>query len=159
MLRLLADLQFAGAPDDALQRQPAGYDLTLQAISRFSGTGAVDLTNERRVLPDATPVPWPTDGSLARLSPGGYLVTYNEVISVPADAAGIVLPRSSLMRCGATLHSALWDPGYTGRGQGLLTVFNDLELYPDARIGQFILLKMEQQADSLYSGRYQGENL
>lgn len=165
MIRLLTDLVFAGAPADALQRQPAGYDLTVESIARFAGVGALDLTNERRELPEIEPMPWELTGAVdaspapLTLLPGGYLITYSEVIEVPADCAGIVLPRSSLMRCGATLHSALWDPGYRGRGQGLLTVYNELRLYCQARIGQFVLIKLEQAAEELYSGTYQHENL
>jgi len=166
MLSLLNDLEFPGAPSPDLQRQPAGFDLTCAAIARFTGTGAIDLTNTQRKLPELEALAWPENGAASAdqpasllLEPGGYLVTYNEEIGVPADCAGIVLPRSSLMRCGATLHSALWDPGYRGRGQGLLTVFSPLTLYKDARIGQFILLRLEAKADKTYAGRYQGENL
>ncbi len=121
--------------------------------------GRLDLTNAQRYLPDVEDIAWPADGASIWLVPGGYLATYNEEIAVPADCAGLVVPRSSLMRCGATLHSALWDPGYRGRGQGLLSVYSPLELLPDARIGQFVLMRLEQAAGELYSGTYQGENL
>jgi dUTP pyrophosphatase len=159
MLRLLSGMDFPGAPAPELQRQPAGFDLTLRSLARFRGVGRLDLSNAQRYLPDVEDITWPADGASIWLVPGGYLATYNEEIAVPPDCAGLVVPRSSLMRCGATLHSALWDPGYRGRGQGLLTVYSPLELLPDARIGQFILLRLEQAASSLYSGAYQGENL
>lgn len=159
MLRLFKGMNFPGAPDDATQRQPAGYDLSVRSVAQFVSTATLDFSNELRQLPELRELEWPRNESPLQLHPGGYLVTYNETISVPADSAGILLPRSSLMRCGATLHSALWDPGYTGKGQGLMTVFNMLELYPNARIAQFILLAIEGQVDSLYSGQYQGENL
>jgi dUTP pyrophosphatase len=164
MIKLLKGIDFPGAPADELQRQPAGYDLTARSVDRFSSPGQLDLTNKRRQLPELESLPWPKPDARGepralRLKPGGYLVTYNEEIGIPSDCAGIVLPRSSLMRCGATLHSALWDPGYRGRGQGLLTVHNDLDLLPDARIGQLILIALEQEADQLYTGSYQGENL
>lgn len=157
-------MDFPGAPADELQRQPAGYDLTVRSIDRFGSPGRLDLTNKQRQLPELETLPWPAPGGDGqprplRLEPGGYLVTYNEEIGIPSDCAGIVLPRSSLMRCGATLHTALWDPGYRGRGQGLLTVHNHLDVYPDARIGQLILIALEQEADQLYKGAYQGENL
>jgi len=121
--------------------------------------------NQLRELPDYEELPWRAtqverDTELpesVRLERGAYLVTYNELVTVPADCAGLILPRSSLMRCGAMLHSALWDPGYRGRGQGLLTVFSGLRLYRNARIGQFVLISLETAAE-LYSGRYQGEN-
>jgi dUTP pyrophosphatase len=159
MLRLLTSMDFPGAPAPELQRQPAGFDLTARSVARFRGAGRLDLTNAQRQLPDVEEIPWPDDGAPILLASGGYLVTYNEEIAVPADCAGIVLPRSSLLRCGATLHSALWDPGYRGRGQGLLSVYSPLELLPDTRIGQFVLITLEQAAAKTYDGAYQGENL
>jgi len=165
MLKLLADMGFPGAPDAALQRQPAGFDLTCAQVGAFTGKGVLDFTNEHRRLPDARELPWEAaaadggDVQQVQLDPGGYLVTYGEEIHVPTDCAGLVLPRSSLMRMGATLHSALWDPGYRGRGQGLLTVYNTLTLHRNARIGQFVLLMLESAAGELYAGKYQGENL
>ena len=159
MIKLLTGMDFPGAVDPEVQLQPAGFDLTISGVSRFSGIGALDFTNEQRELPDLDPLHFDSGGHPITLGPGGYLVTYSEEIHVPDDCAGLVLPRSSLMRCGAVLHSALWDPGYRGRGQGLLTVHNELLLYPRARIGQFILIRTEQAAEKLYSGKYQGENL
>lgn len=159
MIRLLAGMDFPGALDPDVQLQPAGFDLTVAEVSRFSGTGVLDFTNERRELPDLDGLNFDSGGHPITLGPGGYLVTYGEEISVPEDCAGLVLPRSSLMRCGAVLHSALWDPGYRGRGQGLLTVYNELRLHPRARVGQFILIRTEEAAGRLYSGQYQGENL
>lgn len=165
MLKLLSEMSFPGAPDAEVQRQPAGFDLTVAQVGRFAGGGALDFDNRLRKLPETEELPWspvvseektPEPDSLL-LKPGGYLVTYNELINVPADCAGLVLPRSSLMRCGAMLNSALWDPGYRGRGQGLLTVFSELRLYRSARIAQFILIALESAAAELYQGRYQNE--
>jgi dUTP pyrophosphatase len=164
MIRLLSNHSFPGAPDHAVQLQPAGFDLSAAAVARFGGTGELDFANLKRRLPELEELPWQVDARESDprgllLEAGAYLVTYNEEISVPPDCAGIVLPRSSLMRCGAVLHSALWDPGYRGRGQGLLTVYSPLFLHKDARIGQFVLLALETAAQQLYSGRYQGDNL
>jgi dUTP pyrophosphatase len=166
MLKLLSEMSFPGAPNAEVQRQPAGFDLTVAHVSRFAGGGALGFDNRLRELPEAEEIPWIPAGSadvtsahdFVLLHPGGYLVTYSEQISVPPDSAGLVLPRSSLMRCGAMLNSALWDPGYRGRGQGLLTVFAELCLYRNARIAQFILIALEKAAAELYQGRYQDEN-
>jgi len=167
MLKLLSELSFPGAPNDELQRQPAGFDLTAALVSKFTGPSALGFENQLRELPSCEALTWVPSTAMeddAQLPPsiwlerGAYLVTYNELVTVPADCAGLVLPRSSLMRCGAMLNSALWDPGYSGRGQGLLTVFSNLRLYRNARIGQFVLISLEAAAAELYSGRYQGEN-
>lgn len=158
MIRQLSSFEFPGAPEPALQHQPAGFDLTVSSIARFRGAGCLDFTNAQRRLPALDTISWESDPEPVLLTCGGYLVTYNEEVSIPADCAGIVLPRSSLMRCGATLHSALWDPGYRGRGQGLMSVFNPLELHRNARIAQLIMITLETAAEILYSGKYQGEN-
>lgn len=172
MIVLPQTLTFPGAPAPELQLQQAGFDLTVARIETFRGhlpviqnnMSELDLDNSSRRLPDLDELPWGKDGSLelhlnAYGTPVAYLLTYNETISVPADCAGIVLPRSSLMRCGAVLHSALWDPGYTGKGQGLLVVYHNLRLHRNARIAQFVLWRMEQPAAKLYEGQYQGEGL
>lgn len=159
MIRLLTNHEFPGAPDPKIQLQPVGFDLSLKSVAKFVGTGTLDFSNEQRKLPDTQTIEFQHHDSSVVLRPGGYLVTYNEQITVPADCAGIVLPRSSLMRCGAVLHSALWDPGYSGRGQGLLTVYHEIQLHKNARIGQFVLIRLETEAGEMYSGTYQGENL
>lgn len=162
-IRLPVYENLPGAPDLEVQRQPAGVDFSLAELCRLEGAGALDFSNALRQLPRLEPLQWLAGRGdsppFLSLTPGAYLATYNEEISVPLDAAGIVLPRSSLMRCGAVLHSALWDPGYCGRGQGLMCVYAPLRLYKDARIGQFVLFSLEAAAAMGYSGRYQGENL
>ena len=78
---------------------------------------------------------------------------------IPNNAAGIVLPRSSLLRMGANIYTALWDPGYKGKGVSLLKVFNPqgivIERY--ARIAQLILIPAKSSGE--YSGKYQYEGL
>ena len=159
-----------------IQVQGAGIDLTIRGIAKFASGGALDFSNEGRKLPETTEVEWIEPGGgyelqeeaeaehapaalFADLAAGGFLVQYNEIVEVPANAIGIILPRSSLMRCGATLYSAVWDPGYKGRGQGLLSVLNPIRLYKNARIGQIFFIRLEESASNLYKGNYQGENI
>ncbi|MEZ3116426.1 deoxyuridine 5'-triphosphate nucleotidohydrolase [Halobaculum sp. MBLA0147] len=143
---------------DDEQVQPNGVDLTLDAVFEPAEPGRIDtddkrIGDRRRVEPDAD-----ADGELLYwLEPGGYVVRYGEVISVPDDCVGFVLPRSSLMRNGATLETAVWDAGYEGRGEGLLQVTHPIEVRPGARIGQFVLAAAD--ADGTYDGDYQGENV
>lgn len=161
MIILPDNLSFPGAIDPSVQMQQAGFDLTMQNVEALKGNSMLDFDNSERQLPETTEVEWMDDNAI--LDPGAFLVTYNEEITVPGEAAGLVLPRSSLMRCGASLHTALWDPGYRGRGQGLLVVyprlFGSFMLKRNARIGQFVLIRLESRATSTYSGVYQGENL
>ena len=117
-----------------------------------------DLTNEFRSLPRTEELTWRGNEPLL-LKAGAYLITYSEEIAVPLDCAGLVLPRSSLLRCGTTLHSALWEPGYRGRGQGLMLVHHPIALHPKARVAQYIQISLETAAVVAYTGAYQGENI
>jgi dUTP pyrophosphatase len=62
---------------------------------------------------------------------------------------------------GATMETALWDPGYRGRSQSLLVVYNSqgLRLKRNARLMQLVFIRLEREADKAYSGIYQGENI
>ena len=91
------------------------------------------------------------------LSPGGYILQYAETVSIPEGHIGFILPRSSLMRNGAMLNTAVWDAGYTGRGEGLLQVHHDIELERGARVGQLVLAEADHEG--LYDGNYQGERV
>jgi len=128
------------------QIQPAGIDLTVGEIFIFKSAGI--LTRKTRELPALEKL----KGEKWHLTPGAYLVRYAEKVEVPHNAIGIVLPRSSLLRMGATIFSAVWDPGYVGRGVGLLTVFNPrgITLEKGARVAQMIFI------DARAKGRYRG---
>ena len=143
--------------DAETQTQIAGFDLTAKELMLLDDGGVVDFDNSNRVIPDHTILPLHEDKWI--LEPGGYLVRYNEVVNVPLDAIGIVLPRSTLMRIGATLCSAVWDPGYNGRGIGLLIVNAKITLYKGARIAQIIFIKTQKKLEEGYTGTYQNENV
>ena len=144
-----------GLVNEELQYQPAGTDLTVARIEKLTDSGRIDFDNSRREIAQGEEVsPGKLDGGEA------YRVTYNEKISVPPDAIGLVFPRSSVMRNGCHLVTAVWDPGYEGRGQGLLQVLNPagVVLEENARVAQMIFLEMAQEVEEGYSGEYQGEN-
>lgn len=93
------------------------------------------------------------------LDRGAYLAVFNEKVNIPKNIVAIAEPRSSLLRSGATTHTAVWDPGYSGRSRCLLAVFNPLGLvlYRNARILQLVFFKVLGEVGEGYSGRYQGE--
>ncbi|MBS3736034.1 deoxyuridine 5'-triphosphate nucleotidohydrolase [Candidatus Bipolaricaulota bacterium] len=142
--------------DQSVQRQEAGVDLTVKEIERFTEAGRLDFDNSSRRIASGE------DISGEELEGGtSYRITYNEKVSVPEDAMGLVFPRSSLMRNGCHLVTAVWDPGYEGRGQGLLQVLNPrgIVLADNARVGQLVFFRLEREATEGYDGRYQGENM
>ena len=146
--------------DPETQTQMCGVELTLQKIERFNSAGAVAFDNKERKLPETEPLNFDEMGWI-ELTAGSYLVTFNEIVNIPKDVAAMARARSTLLRCGATLETALWDPGYRGRSQSLLVVYNPqgLKLKKDARLMQLVFLRLENEAEKLYSGKYQGENI
>ncbi|GAA0664132.1 deoxyuridine 5'-triphosphate nucleotidohydrolase [Natronoarchaeum mannanilyticum] len=146
------------------QVQPNGVDLTVEAVFEQVEPGRIGRDGKRigereEIEPSVASAPEDTDAGVPtfRLSPGGYVARYGETISIPEGHVGYVLPRSSLMRNSAMLHTAVWDAGYTGRGEGLLEVNHDLELERGARIAQLVFARADHE--ETYDGSYQGENI
>ena len=146
--------------DPKTQTQMCGMELTVQKIERFTSSGAVAFENSERKLPDTESLEFDQSGWID-LPPGAYLVTFNEIVSIPVDVAALARARSTLLRCGASLQTALWDPGYRGRSQSLLVVHNPsgLRLKKNARLMQLVFMRLEKEAEKVYEGRYQGENI
>ncbi len=141
------------------QLQPNGVDLTLGAVAEFDRPGELGRDDDRRRLPGTRPWPVEADGWL-HLAPGAYLVTFNEWVNLPLNLMALGRPRSSLLRCGVSLHTAVWDAGYQGRSQALLTVHNPHGhlLQPGVRLMQLVFFPLAGRAEPGYSGRYQGGN-
>ena len=142
------------------QTQMCGMEMTLQKIERFTSAGAVAFDNNERVLPQTEMMHFDLSGWID-LPTGAYLVTFNEIVNIPRDVAALARARSTLLRCGASLETALWDPGYRGRSQSLLVVHNSqgLRLKKNARLMQLVFLRLGKEAEKVYSGKYQGENI
>lgn len=140
------------------QLQPNGIDLTLATVSRFEGAGTLARDNQDRRLPDVEALSFDSDASI-HLEPGPYLVRFNETVNLPDDCMAYARPRSSLLRSGVALHTAVWDAGYSGQGVALLVVYNPagFRLQRDARIVQLVFHRLGYATASGYQGGYQGE--
>jgi dUTP pyrophosphatase len=150
----------SGWKDLAEQVQPNGFDLTLAEVRRHRGKGTIGISNESRVLPDLEPLTPDADGFL-ELSPGIYYVMYNEIVSLPNNVMAFGRPRSSLNRSGVTIHTAVWDAGYSGRSTSLLSVLNPdgFRVQIGARVLQLVFVGLAQAAHEGYRGVYQNENV
>ncbi len=135
------------------QIQPNGVDIRLDSVAVPTGGG--HLGREGKTIGERRTVDQ-SDGQFD-LDPGAYVVGYLDEIAVPDGHIGFILPRSSLLRNGATLETAVWDAGYRGRGEGLLRVDAPLTIETEARIGQFVLAAADHEGT--YDGSYQGEGL
>lgn len=147
------------AIDIETQIQPNGLEMTLKEIKTIEGSGAVDFDNSGRKLPDSKTLEFGTDGWI-HLPPGIYKVLFNEIVNIPMSLAAIAKPRSTLIRCGATLETAVWDAGYRGRSESMLVVYNTegFKLKKDARIMQLLFYTLGSEVEQGYSGIYQNEN-
>ncbi len=141
--------------DQKTQIQQAGVDLTVGKIFRLVGHGVIDFTNEKRKLPEYEEIK--TEGGKWVLPKGTYNATMNEFIILPNNIVALVFPRSSALVCGIEVHSALWDPGYKGRGFLHFTAQREVTIYENARIVQMIFMKTE--ATEEYNGVYKNEDL
>ena len=142
------------------QVQPNGVDLTVKEIAMFSSPGSIGTRNEIRVLSALSPLVFNGMGDL-ELLPGCYLVTCNEIVNLPRDVMALAKPRSSLLRCGVSVHTAVWDAGYSGRSQSLLTVYNPqgFRIHKDARFVQLVFFRLGSEVTEGYNGVFQGENI
>jgi len=141
------------------QVQPNGIDLTLREVALLQSSGKIAVSNSQRLVSDLAPLVFDGLGFID-LMPGAYIITYNEIIHLPKNVMALATPRSSLLRCGVTVNTAVWDAGYSGRSQSLMVVYNPqgFRLQRNARIVQLIFLKLTQQTEG-YHGAYQEENI
>ena len=142
-----------------LQLQNNGFDLTVRSVAAFASLGQLALDNGERVLPGMKSLEF--DGTdYLTLLPGEYRVTYNEIVHLPKNVIALGFPRSSLLRCGADVRTAVWDAGYSGRSESLLLVHNPhgLRLKRNARLTQLVFVRLGGDTDG-YRGDYQGENI
>ncbi len=148
-----------GYVDLETQLQPSGFDLSLKEVREFSGSGSADFSNEERVIAGSAPMPPDYDGWYW-LPPGCYTIVYNEIVQMPLDLAAIARTRSTLLRNGATVETAVWDPGYQGRSSSLLVVHNreGIRLRRDARVAQLIFYWTGDVGEG-YSGVFQNERI
>jgi dUTP pyrophosphatase len=148
-----------GCVDIEKQLQPNGVDLTLRDIALLQSPGRLAVEDSQRLVSDLAPLVFDGLGFI-ELIPGAYIITYNEIVHLPENIMALGRPRSSLLRCGVTLGTAVWDAGYSGRSQSLMVVYNPqgFRLQQNARIAQLIFLRLSQKTKG-YQGAYQGENI
>jgi dUTP pyrophosphatase len=146
--------------DGMEQVQPNGVDLTIKDIARYSSAGVIGSTNESRVLSNTESIEFNESG-MVNLSPGCYLITHNEVVNLPNNVMALARPRSSLLRCGVAIHTAVWDAGYSGRSQSLMVVYNQhgFRLERNARVVQLVFSLLSSAVSEGYNGIFQGENI
>jgi len=141
------------------QVQPNGIDLTLREVALLQTSGKIAASDSQRLVSDLAPLVFDGLGFID-LMPGAYIITYNEIVHLPNNVMALARPRSSLLRCGVTVNTAVWDAGYSGRSQSLMVVYNPqgFRLQRNARIVQLVFLQLTRETEG-YHGAYQEENI
>ncbi len=155
--RILKDGLIRDYIDLETQLQPNGFDCTLRKVARLKGCGRVDFDNSKRELPD---LEWVDFKEWVYLPKGVYRAQLNEVVKLGRDIMAIARPRSTLVRCGANILTAVWDAGYEGRSEVGIVVHNEAGIWlsRNARIVQLVFIKLTSETEE-YSGIYKGENI
>jgi dUTP pyrophosphatase len=157
--QIIEDKIVSDCIDNDKQEQMSGVDLTVNKIEKFIGPGTIDFDNAARMLPTTELVTDFSADPSKLLSEGNYLITFNETVSIPDDCMGFAVPRSTLLRMGATMETAFWDAGYTGKSKALLVVYNThgILVHENAKLAQIAFIKIGKKAEKLYRGAYQNE--
>jgi len=147
-----------GYIDLEAQVQPNGVDLTLREVAMLQTSGKIANSNRQRLVSALAPLVFDRLGFID-LMPGAYIITYNEIVHLPNNVMALARPRSSLLRCGVTVETAVWDAGYSGRSQSLMVVYNPqgFRLQRNARMVQLVFLRLTRETEG-YHGVYQDEN-
>jgi len=158
--RLIEERQLiTGYIDLETQLQPTGFDLSLGAILQYQGKGSVDFSNVEREIAPTEPLE-PDHQDWYTLELGCYTIVYNEVVKMPLDVVAMARSRSTMLRNGASVETAIWDPGYQGRSSSLLVVSNPhgIRLKRDARVAQLVFFNIKEVPKG-YDGVYQRERM
>ncbi len=141
------------------QVQPNGVDLTLREVALLQSSGKIAVKDSQRLVSDLTPLVF-NGLDFIDLMAGVYIITYNEIVHLPRNVMALATPRSSLLRCGVTINTAVWDAGYSGRSQSLMVVYNPQGfcLQRNARVLQLVFFQLTQETEG-YQGAYQRENI
>ncbi len=141
------------------QVQPNGVDLTLREVALLQSSGKIVVMDSQRLVSSLAPLAF-NGLDCIDLMPGAYIIIYNEIVHLPKNVMALARPRSSLLRCGVTVNTAVWDAGYSGRSQSLMVVYNTqgVRLQRNARIVQLVFLQLTEETEG-YQGVYQRENI
>lgn len=158
-MALQADPPLVEGLEPGLQVQPNGIDLRLERVQRLASPGVLGATDAVREPASREDVAADADGWWD-LHTGSYVITYAEKVNLPLDLIALGRPRSTLLRSGVAIHGAVWDAGYSGRGESLMVVSNQhgYHVQRGARVLQLVFIRLGQPVAHGYGGHYQGEN-
>ncbi len=140
------------------QVQPNGVDIRIDRVFKLTSPALLGESDALRE-PAAREEIKPDADGWWDLHQGAYVIAARERVNLPKDLLALARPRSTLLRSGVAIHTAVWDAGYSGRGEALLSVLNGrgFRVQRGARVIQLVFLRLEHPAAEGYRGKYQGE--
>jgi dUTP pyrophosphatase len=146
-----------------IQLTPNGFDLTAGHVFEFDTAGALDFSNNERVIPKGKEVSPKKKNRKDKfgwwnLAKGAYKIKTNETVNLPNDLVALAFSRTSLLRMGCFTQHGVWDAGFKGKAEFVLIVDNPkgIRLKQNARIAQLIFLPINE-IDKGYAGIYQNK--
>lgn len=141
------------------QLTPNGCDLTVGKIFEFNSSGKLDFSNRERVVPEGkelSPQKLNPEDKFGwwHLSRGAYKIRTNETVSLSNNLIALAFSRTSLLRMGAFTQTGVWDAGFRGKGEFILTVENQegIKIKENARIVQLVFFSIKETEE--YKGIY-----
>lgn len=149
---------------DENQYQPGGIDLKLGNIKNFKNKetvyGIVDGTKQ---LPEQADIEESAvKMGATRLEVGfmlepytPYIAVVQDKIKIPLDILQLYFPRSSLLRAGVDVRTAVGDPGFHGHLSFLIVNHNDTPFFikKGERFAQMVCMRLDGDTNG-YDGDY-----
>ncbi len=137
----------------------AGFDLRVGKVYKILEDGFLGV-NERKT-PDVKLLASHKEGETRSfvLKPGEHiLVETIEKVNMPNDLVALFRPRTTLFRCGASIHTAACNPGY--RGTLMFAMHNmsdkDFKFELGSRIVHVLFSPIKGGIHRAYEGQWQG---
>lgn len=145
-------------PDELLDNeivvQPNGIDLRVNKLWHLSGKAR--LPRDKKIETEhvvITEIPLKNGEFELRADYGQYLVDFRESASIKDGYCGIIVPRSSMLRTGHLVTSALWDTGFEGKLGATIRPLTPMAIEWGAAIAQIIIFQSEFNGHR-YDGGY-----
>lgn len=137
--------------------QQQGIDVRLKSLRTMLNRGKVPAQS-KTILPQYYKVEFEEDNCV-ELQPGYYEVEFEEACNIPNNMVLNYKTRSSLVRCGAIIHSGQFDAGFKTQNMGaFLHVIRPIILEKGARLAQAIVTESYPVDDeNLYDGQWQND--
>jgi dUTP pyrophosphatase len=137
-----------------------GYDLRLKRVFKSRDMGYIPSGHKKTILPLYDEIECKVcsgDTKIWSLDRGYYMVDFIEGCDIPSTLMGLIVQRSSLARCGAWIHSSIFDAGFKTDCIGtFMEVFEPIRIEYEARVAQFIGYDCTEVL-TLYNGQFQND--